>query len=82
MDSLLNVSGSGPYASAASKAHASLSVDKKSPGPEVIGDLIVKTLRSPHPRPRYHAGYLSYIVVLRRFIPDRLFDRILERMLL
>ncbi len=82
MDSLLDVSGAGPYSQAAKKAHNSLSVDDRSPGPEVIGQLIVKALRSNNPRPRYHAGYLSFIVVLRRFIPDRLFDYILTRMIL
>ncbi|MBC7764322.1 SDR family NAD(P)-dependent oxidoreductase [Microbacteriaceae bacterium] len=81
-DSLLNVSDSGPYKKAATKAHASLRVDDKSPGPEVIGSLIVKALHSRNPRPRYHAGYLSSIVVYRRFIPDRIFDAILKRMIL
>jgi NAD(P)-dependent dehydrogenase (short-subunit alcohol dehydrogenase family) len=82
MDSLLRVSGSGPYKSAATTAHASLSVDKKSPGPEVVGILIAKALRARNPKPRYHAGYLSSIVVFRRFIPDRLFDALLKRIIL
>lgn len=81
-DSLLDVSDSGPYKNAAVKAHASLRVDDKSPGPEVIGSLIVKALHARNPRPRYHAGYLSSIVVYRRFIPDRIFDSILRRMIL
>lgn len=82
MDSLVAISGKGPYATASHKARKSLSVDDKSPGPEVIADVIAKALSKKNPRARYHAGYSSSIVIYRRFIPDRLLDWIIERKIL
>ncbi|MCE1252110.1 MAG: oxidoreductase [Anaerolineae bacterium] len=40
----------------------------------VIGNLIVRALAAPKPRARYRAGYMSEIVLLRRFISDAMFD--------
>jgi short-subunit dehydrogenase len=77
-DSLNKYSGSTAYSSMAQKFAAGLrATETKVPGPQVIGDLIVKVLAKKRPRARYHAGYLSSIVTLRRFMSDRLFDRLI-----
>lgn len=69
-------SGKGPYAglvTAFAKAQAALG---KQPGPEVITDLLIRSLISRNPRPRYVGGQMAKpILFLRRWLPDRLFDR-------
>jgi NAD(P)-dependent dehydrogenase (short-subunit alcohol dehydrogenase family) len=76
-DSLLRTSGDTAYGPLARRASRALNgTERRVPGPEVIGDLIVKAVRARRPRARYHAGLLSWIVVARRFIPDGLFDRL------
>ena len=46
--------------------------------PKVIGDLIVKALRARRPATRYHGGRLAgTLLLLRRILSDRMFDRLM-----
>lgn len=49
--------------------------------PSVIADTIYKTLRAKQPKARYAAGqYAKPLLFLRRLLSDRMFDRIIARM--
>ncbi len=50
--------------------------------PSVIADTIYKAIRARRPRTRYAAGkYARPLLLLRRLISDRMYDRIMARML-
>ena len=50
--------------------------------PSVIADTIYKAVRARHPKTRYAAGkYARPLLLLRRLISDRMYDRIMARML-
>ena len=50
--------------------------------PSVIADTILKAVRTKHPRTRYAAGqYAKPLLLLRRLVSDRMYDRIMARML-
>jgi NAD(P)-dependent dehydrogenase (short-subunit alcohol dehydrogenase family) len=50
---------------------------REAPPPSVISDLMVKALKAARPRTRYHGGMMAtQMLVLRRWLPDRLFDRL------
>lgn len=49
--------------------------------PSAIADLIVQAISARHPQPRYTGGYMANLLVLKRFLPDRLFDRLVMRQL-
>ncbi len=84
-DNLLQYSGAGPYKPHA-EAHARLlgSADTSSMGsspPEAVAKVVSRALAARRPRARYPAaGGAGPILLLRRFLPDRLFDRALRLM--
>ena len=46
--------------------------------PKVITNLIMQAVRAPRPKTRYVAGELARpLMIMRRVLPDRWFDRIL-----
>ena len=50
--------------------------------PSVIADTILKAVRAKHPRTRYAAGqYAKPVLLFRRLVSDRMYDRIMARML-
>ncbi|WP_042269905.1 oxidoreductase [Paraburkholderia heleia] len=71
-------SGHGVYADLVAKFRQLQSGDRKSPPARLISDLIVKALRAKRPKPRYHGGMLAGpLLFLRRWLPDRVFDRMI-----
>lgn len=78
-DSLIKVSGSTAYKVLAEKfANAFRSVENKTPDPDVIGELIKKSIEEKNPRARYVAGYLAKPSVLaRKILSDRLMDKLI-----
>ena len=49
--------------------------------PSVIADTIVKAIRAKRPKPRYASGqFAKPLLFLRRLISDRMFDRLVARM--
>lgn len=54
--------------------------DRGSP-PSVIADTVLKALRAKRPKTRYAAGqYAKPVLFLRKLVSDRMYDRIVERM--
>ena len=50
--------------------------------PSVIADTIFKAVRAKHPKTRYAAGkYAKPLLLLRRLISDRMYDRIMAKLL-
>ena len=49
--------------------------------PSVIADTVLKALRAKRPKTRYAAGqYAKPVLFLRKLVSDRMYDRIVERM--
>jgi NAD(P)-dependent dehydrogenase (short-subunit alcohol dehydrogenase family) len=70
-------SGRGVYAGLAAKFRRMQSGNLKGDPPRVISDLIVRALNARHPATRYHGGRLAgTLLLLRRWLSDRGFDRI------
>jgi NAD(P)-dependent dehydrogenase (short-subunit alcohol dehydrogenase family) len=83
-DNLLRHSGAGPYKPYA-EAHARLlggaDTSPITSPPEVVARIVSRALRRRRPRPRYPAGGGALpILILRKLLPDRLFDRLLRLM--
>lgn len=75
MENLIKASLNSPYRGLAEKTLKLLAgTTNHNAEPSVIGRLIIKAISSAHPKPRYTAGYLSEILVLRKFISDSQFD--------
>ena len=56
------------------------SYDGGSP-PTVIADTVLKALRAKRPKTRYAAGqYAKPVLILRKLVSDRMYDRVVERM--
>ena len=54
--------------------------DRGSP-PSVIADTVFKAVRAKRPKTRYAAGqYAKPVLLLRKLVSDRMYDRIVERM--
>ena len=72
------ISGKGAYAGMAAKLTAIQAKQRTEPPPSVITDLIVKAVRARTPKTRYHGGMLAGpMLFMRRFLSDRLFDRVI-----
>jgi short-subunit dehydrogenase len=83
-DNLLAHSGSGPYAVYA-QAHARVlgGADTSSlvSPPEAVAAVVSRALRARRPRARYPAaGGAGPILLARKLLPDRMFDRLLRLM--
>lgn len=71
------ISGKGAYGGLAAKMKTMQASQKGAP-PKVISDLIVKALKARTPRTRYHAGAMAgSMLFLRRWLSDRMFDRLI-----
>ena len=83
-DNLLHSSGSGPYkpyAEAHARMFARADTSSLSAPPEAVAKIVSRALEARHPRARYPAaGGARPILLLRRLLPDRLFDRALRLM--
>lgn len=80
-DNLLQQSGAGPY-KAYAQAHARLLGNDTSSmvsPPEAVARIVSRALKARRPRTRYPAaGGAKPILLLRKLLPDRLFDRALK----
>lgn len=80
---LRKTSGSGAYAEAANKAANSMrrryQGDRLSP-PSLIADVILEAVAARKPRTRYAVGFgAKPMLILRRWLSDRMFDRLVKR---
>ncbi len=76
------ISGSGAYAkyanAMAERAQTSLGQNSKASDPSLVAKTIRHIIESPAPKTRYAAGYVAgTLLFLNRFLPDRLFDRMM-----
>ena len=68
----------GAYAQLMEAMLNSSIMQRKMPAPKVITDLLIKALPAKRPRTRYHAGAMAGpMLLLKRFLPDRIFDRLM-----
>jgi short-subunit dehydrogenase len=73
-------SGQGAYGQFVSAMLKSATWQRKMPPPRIITDLLVKAIESKRPRTRYHGGATAGLTLfLKRFLPDRLFDRLMMK---
>jgi NAD(P)-dependent dehydrogenase (short-subunit alcohol dehydrogenase family) len=71
-------SGEGAYAKLVSALRTSSAWNRKMPPPTAITNLVVKALKAKRPRARYHGGTgAGPILFLKRYLPDRMFDRLI-----
>jgi len=79
MQSLREVSAGKAYSALAEKiVTLSKKVAPKSAAPEVIAELILKSITAAKPKTRYHGGYLSgVILLLKKVLSDKQFDRLI-----
>lgn len=78
--SLLEVSGSGPYAGLAAPHARFLAVGDSGSAspPEVVARTVSRALKARRPRTRYPTGANARtLMTLRRVLPDRWFDRLM-----
>ncbi len=84
-DNLLKTSGNGAYAISAKKRAESMKSSSRtsvSSPPEVVAEKIVKVLAKPNPKLRYAVGGGAVpLLFLRRITSDRIFYKILSRIL-
>ncbi|QWT21569.1 SDR family NAD(P)-dependent oxidoreductase [Bacillus sp. NP157] len=74
-------SGRGAYARLSSSFQAWHARAGNAPPPSVISDLVVKALRTTRPATRYHGGGLAgTMLFLRRWLSDRMFDKVVMSM--
>jgi NAD(P)-dependent dehydrogenase (short-subunit alcohol dehydrogenase family) len=73
-------SGQGAYRPLVESMLNSATLNRKMPPPKVITDLLLKALKSKRPRTRYHGGHVAGLILfLKRFLPDRMLDRLIIR---
>ena len=82
-ENLKKTSGSGAYAEAANKTAngmADMYASNRLSDPTVIADVILKAVTVGKPKTRYAAGYMAKpALLMRHWLPDRWFDRIILR---
>jgi short-subunit dehydrogenase len=80
-DQVTKASGSGPYAPMAQALVNAAGVDSGS-SPEVVANAIAEAVAAERPKTRYRMGrYSRSMVYLRRLLPDRVFDRLVAKMI-
>ena len=83
-DNLLKWSGAGPYrpyAEAHARMFAGADTSAVSAPPEAVAKIVARALKAQRPRTRYPAAGGAWpILMLRKLLPDRLFDRVLRLM--
>ena len=74
-------SANSPYSDIVNRLTEGMeSYDGGSP-PSVIADTVLKALRAKRPKTRYAAGqYAKPVLLLRKLVSDRMFDRVVDRM--
>ena len=74
-------SSNSPYSDIVNRLTEGMeSYDGGSP-PSVIADTVLKAIRAKRPKTRYAAGqYAKPVLLLRKLVSDRMFDRVLDRM--
>lgn len=71
-------SARGAYTGLVDKFRKSQNGNRKGSPPRVISDLIVKSLKARHPSARLHGGgRAGLLLLMRRYLPDRAFDRLI-----
>lgn len=81
---LKKFSGSGPYAPMIDRMTEKFRSGYRggAPGPGVVAEAILKAAEAPSPAPRYAVPFKAALMVAaRRFVPDRIFDLLLDRAL-
>jgi short-subunit dehydrogenase len=83
-DQLRKTSGKGAYAEAANKMANGMDktyASNQPSKPTVVAETIFKAITARRPKTRYAVGYMAGTTIkLRRFLSDRLFDRIISAM--
>lgn len=81
IDAMLDTSGHtaySPLAQAAARMYKKSYADPASSRPEVIAKVILKAVRSKHPKIRYAAGHMARMYLfLRKILPDKIVDKIM-----
>ncbi|MBE9461345.1 oxidoreductase [Dyadobacter subterraneus] len=79
MENLRKISAGKAYSPLAGKIiEMSQKLKPKNEDPEVIAKLILKSISTRNPRTRYHAGYLSGIILfLKKVLTDKQFDKLM-----
>ncbi|MEM7589566.1 MAG: oxidoreductase [Myxococcota bacterium] len=84
LEPMLKRSGTGPYADLANRLAKAQKTQYENSGasdPQVITNLVVKAVRSNNPNTRYAAGkYATLTLFMRRWCSDRMFDKMIMRM--
>jgi len=82
-ENLKKTSGKGAYAAAANKVAdgmAAMYASDQLSDPAVIANVILKAVTARKPKTRYAAGYMAKpVMLMRHWLPDRWFDRIILR---
>jgi NAD(P)-dependent dehydrogenase (short-subunit alcohol dehydrogenase family) len=79
-DPMLERSGNGPYSKMAYAVAAGVKAFEKrgASHPQVIVDLVLKSVRADKPKTRYVGGkYARPLMFIRKWLGDRVFDRII-----
>ena len=74
-------SSNSPYAGIVNSLTKGMDSYEGGSPPSVIADTVLKAVRAKRPKTRYSAGqYAKPVLLLRKLISDRMFDRVIERM--
>ncbi len=82
-DNLMKYSGNGPYAKIVKKmADTTTDAYKKSSPPSVVAKAVSKAINSKNPKTRYAVGKNAKLLIfIRTKLGDRLFDKLISRMI-
>ena len=84
-ENLKKTSGQGAYADSANRVAdgmAKMYSGNQLSSPDVIADTVLRSVTASHPKTRYATGYgAKMILFLRRWLSDRMFDRMIQRMM-
>lgn len=84
VEPMLKRSGQGPYkelVERTAKFTTAMYTEGASTHPEVIAKLVIKAIKSKHPKTRYVAGkYARPMMFIRRFFGDRIYDKMIMSM--
>ena len=78
---MLERSANSPYSGIVNRMTEGMDSYEGGSPPSVIADAILKAVRAKRPKTRYAAGqYAKAALLLRKLVGDRMFDRVIERM--
>ena len=73
-------SANSPYDRIVERLTAGMESYEGGSPPSVIADTVLKAIRAKRPKTRYSAGqYAKPVLLLRKLVSDRIFDRVIER---